>query len=131
MKLKNLFMLCILVLTLMPLTSFSQNEKKVEKSVYNLDGVFSGGGGKYYLRQLDNELLWYGEEDAVTPTWSNVAHGVIKGNTINVKWADVPKGEIMQSGNLVIRIESNDELVLTKQTGEFFATDSWTRIPPN
>jgi hypothetical protein len=129
MKLKNLFVLCILALTLMPITSFSQNEKKVEKSVYNLDGVFSGAGGKYYLRQLDNELLWYGEEDAVSPSWSNVAHGVIKGNTITVKWADVPKGEVMQSGSLVIRIKSNDELELVKQTGEFFATDSWTRIP--
>jgi len=130
MNLKNLFVLCILALTLMPMTSFSQTEKKVEKSVYNLDGVFSGAGGKYYLRQLDNELLWYGEEDAVSPSWSNVAHGVIKGNTITVKWADVPKGEIMQSGSLVIRIKSNDELELVKQTGEFFATDSWTRIPP-
>ena len=131
MKLMNFFVLSMLVLILTPKTSFSQDEKKVEKSVYNLDGVFSGGGGKYYLRQLDNELLWYGEEDAVTPTWSNVAHGVIKGNTITVKWADVPKGEIMQSGNLVIKINSNDELVLIKQTGEFFATDSWTRIPSN
>ena len=129
MKLKNLFVLCILALTLTPITSFSQNEKKVEKSVYNLDGVFSGAGGKYYLRQLDNELLWYGEEDAVSPTWSNVAHGVIKGKTITVKWADVPKGEIMQSGSLVIRIDSNDALTLLEQTGEYFATDSWTRIP--
>ena len=129
MKLKNLFVLCILALTLAPITSFSQTEKKVEKSVYNLDGVFSGAGGKYYLRQLDNELLWYGEEDAVSPSWSNVAHGDIKGNTITIKWADVPKGEVMQSGSLVIRIKSNDELELVKQTGEFFATDSWTRIP--
>jgi hypothetical protein len=130
MKLKYLFVLWILVLTLMPITSFSQTEKEVEKSVYNLDGVFSGAGGKYYLRQLDNELLWYGEEEAVSPAWSNVAHGVIKGNNITVKWADVPKGEVMQSGSLVIRIKSNDELELVKQTGEFFATDSWTRIPP-
>ena len=129
MKLKNLFVLCILVLTLTPISSFSQNEKKVEKSVYNLDGVFNGAGGKYYLRQLGNEILWYGEEDAVSPTWSNVAHGVINGDTITVKWADVPKGEIMQSGSLVIRINSNDELVLIEQKGEFFATDSWTRIP--
>jgi len=131
MELKNLFVLCILALTLSPVTSFSQDEKKVEKSVYNLDGVFSGAGGKYYLRQLGNEILWYGEENSVSPTWSNVAHGVIKGNTITVKWADVPKGEIMQSGNLVIRINSNDELVLIKQTGEFFGTDSWTRMPSN
>jgi len=132
MKLKNLFVLCILALTLASITSFSQDEtvKKAVKSGYDLNGVFSGAGGKYYLRQLGNEILWYGEEDAVSPTWSNVAHGVIKGNTITVKWADVPKGEIMQSGNLVIKINSNNELELTKQTGEFFATDFWTRIPP-
>ena len=52
-----------------------------------------------------------------------------EGNIIKVKWADVPKGEIMQSGSLIIRIDSNDELVLLEQTGEFFATDAWTRIP--
>jgi len=130
MKLKNFFALFMLALFLAPVTTSSQTVKAVVKSAYNLNGVFSGAGGKYYLRQLGNEILWYGEEDAVDPTWSNVAHGVIKGNLITVKWADVPKGEIMQSGNLVIKINSNDELVLIKQTGEFFATDSWTRIPP-
>lgn len=130
MKIRNFTVLCLLAFTLLPLSSFSQDEKKVEKPVYNLDGIFGGGGGKYYLRQLGNEVLWYGEEDAVSPAWSNVAHGVIKGNIITVKWADVPKGEILQSGNLVIKISSNDELVLVKQTGEFFATDSWTRIKP-
>jgi hypothetical protein len=133
MNLKNLFTLIILLLTLIPITSFSQDEKSIkilEKELeYNLNGVFSGAGGKYYLRQLGDEILWYGEEDAVSPTWSNVAHGVIKGNVIKVKWADVPKGEIMQSGNLIIRIDSNDDLVLLEQEGEFFATDSWTRIP--
>jgi hypothetical protein len=133
MNLKHLFILCILILTILPVTSFSQDEKNITsispKSDYDLNGVFSGAGGKYYFRQLGDEILWYGEEDAVSPTWSNVAHGIIKGNIIKVKWADVPKGEIMQSGNLVIRIDSNDELVLLEQEGEFFATDSWTRIP--
>ena len=133
MKLIDLFVICILVLILMPVTSFSQDEKSIKildkELEYNLNGVFSGAGGKYYLRQLGDEVLWYGEEDAVSPTWSNVAHGIIKGNIIKVKWADVPKGEIMQSGSLIIRIDSNDELVLLEQTGEFFATDAWTRIP--
>jgi hypothetical protein len=121
------------MLTLFPVASFSQDEKNItdvsRKADYDLNGVFSGAGGKYYFRQLGDEVLWYGEEDAVSPTWSNVAHGIIKGNVIKVKWADVPKGEIMQSGNLVIRIDSNDEMVLLEQTGEFFATESWSRIP--
>jgi len=113
----------------LPVIAFAQDDVKKVTTSYNLDGVFSGGGGNYYIRQLGNEVLWYGEEVAVSPTWSNVAHGIIKGNIITVKWADVPKGSIMQSGSLVIQINSNDELVLLEQTGEFFATDSWIRLP--
>ena len=86
MKLMHFFILCFLMLILFPVTSFSQDEKKINKIDYkldyNLNGVFSGAGGKYYLRQLGDEVLWYGEEDAVSPTWSNVAHGIIKGNKI-------------------------------------------------
>jgi hypothetical protein len=131
MNLKHLVALMVLGFVLASATAYSQDEVKKLNKTYNLDGVFSGAGGKYYLRQLGEEILWYGEEDAVAPTWSNVAHGIIKGNIIKVKWADVPKGVIMQSGSLVIRIDSNDQLVLTEQEGEFFATDSWTRIPQN
>ena len=129
MKFKNLFMICALAVILLPAFSLTQKDSSKQTYSYNLDGVFSGAGGKYYLRQLGNEILWYGEEDAVSPTWSNVAHGTIAKNIITVKWADVPKGSIMQSGNLKIRIDSNDELVLIEQTGDFFATDSWIRIP--
>jgi len=129
MKFKNLSMLLVFAFILLPVISLAQEELKKVNYTYNLDGVFSGAGGKYYIRQLGNEILWYGEEDAVAPTWSNVAHGNIKKNIITVKWADVPKGSIMQSGNLTIKIDSNDELVLLEQTGDFFATDSWIRIP--
>ncbi|MCX6165286.1 MAG: hypothetical protein NTU73_10605 [Ignavibacteriae bacterium] len=130
MKFRNAILLFVLFLILVPVISFAQDDsKKINSNPYNLNGVFSGAGGKYYIRQLGNDILWYGEEDAVAPTWSNVAHGIIKGNKITVKWADVPKGSIMQSGDLVITIVSNDALTLLQQTGEFFATDSWTRIP--
>ena len=129
MNLKNLLKLFVLLAIFLPALLSAQDNKKKPTSTYNLDGAFSGGGGKYYIRQLGNEIFWYGEEVAVSPSWSNVAHGTISGNTITVKWADVPKGSIRQSGDLVIRIDSNDALVLLQQTGEFFATDSWTRVP--
>lgn len=130
MNLNKALILSIVMFVFLPLLSLSQEDNtKIPPNQYSLDGVFSGGGGKYYLRQIGNEILWYGEEDAVSPNWSNVAHGTISGNTITVKWADVPKGSIRQSGNLVIRIDSNDALVLTQQTGEFFGTDTWTRVP--
>lgn len=127
MKQRNLLLTGILTIIIFPAIMFSQNIKIENTSDYSLDGVFSGGGGLYYLRQLGNDLLWYGEEDAVAPGWSNVAYGVIDGNNITIVWADVPKGEILQSGNLVVQIISNDELVLVEQIGDFFGTDSWIR----
>ena len=127
MNCKKLLMIFILALMVAPAIIFSQDGTFEKTTTYTLDGVFSGGGGLYYLRQLGDELLWYGEEDAVAPGWSNVAHGIISGNTITVLWADVPKGVIMQSGNLVVQINSDDELVLLEQTGEYFGTDLWTR----
>lgn len=130
MRLKNVILIFVLFLILMPIFTYAQDDDKSPTTTkYDLNGVFNGGGGKYYIRQLGNEILWYGEEDAVSPTWSNVAHGVISGNQITVKWADVPKGVIMQSGDLIIKIESNNALTLVKQTGENFATPEWTRIP--
>jgi hypothetical protein len=35
----------------------------------------------------------------------------------------------MQSGDLIITIESNDALTLLQKAGEFFATLSWASIP--
>ncbi len=125
---KKFIILIVLFVISLPVISYSQDDK-VKQNPYILDGAFEGGGGKYYLRQLGNEILWYGEENATSPSWSNVAHGVINGNIITVKWADVPKGSIMQSGSLKIRIDSNDAMILLEQEGEFFATDSWTRVP--
>jgi hypothetical protein len=129
MKFKNVILLFVLFLILVPVISYSQEDNKKQTTTYNLNGVFEGGGGKYYIRQLGNEILWYGEENATSPTWSNVAHGIIKGDKITVKWADVPKGSIMQSGDLVIKINSNDSMLLLEQNGEFFATPDWTRVP--
>lgn len=130
MYFRKLFLILILLLMSVPVFTFAQvKDNSTKTTQYDLNGVFEGGGGKYYIRQLGNEILWYGEENATSPTWSNVAHGVINGNKITVKWADVPKGSIMQSGDLVITIESNNALTLLQQTGEFFATPSWERIP--
>lgn len=129
MRLKNVILFFFLFMLLVPVFTYSQDDGKSPTTQYNLNGVFEGGGGKYYIRQLGNEILWYGEENATSPTWSNVAHGVINGNQITVKWADVPKGVIMQSGDLIIKINSNDSMTLLQQTGEFFATPDWTRIP--
>ncbi|MBK8550773.1 MAG: hypothetical protein IPL53_06815 [Ignavibacteria bacterium] len=109
--------------------SFSQdNQNKYSKENFNIEGVFvCDWNGNYYVRQIGNEILWYGEESSLDPTWSNVAHGTINGNVINLIWADVPKGSIMQHGKLTINIISNDNFVLTSQEGDNFGSSNWNR----
>ncbi len=93
----------------------------------DLTGIWNcDAGGKFYLRQIGNSLLWYGESDSFNPSWSNVMCGTISGSTINGNWADVPKGGIMQNGMIVLKIESANRLVATHKTGGF-AGSVWTR----
>lgn len=96
-------------------------------AMIDLTGVWNcDDGGKYYVRQLGATVWWYGELDPNTPSWSNVMRGTISGNTINADWSDVPKGSIMQYGNLVLQIASNNKFVALSKTGGF-AGSVWTR----
>ena len=81
-------------------------------------------GGIYYIRQVGDELWWYGEhEDAHhgRPTWSNVAHGKISDDMIYLEWADVPRGEDRGSGMIKLRIDDSDRLARVERRG------IWTR----
>ena len=86
----------------------------------------SDSGGFYYLRQLQNEVWWYGEASATEPGWSHVAHGTLKGNVLKLKWADVPKGSIMGSGILTLKLTADGKLVAKEKTGGF-GDSEWTR----
>jgi hypothetical protein len=96
-------------------------------ALIDLTGVWNcDDGGIYYVRQLGTVVWWYGELDPNTPNWSNVMRGSISGNMINADWSDVPKGSVMQNGNLVLQIASNNKLVAISKTGGF-AGSVWTR----
>lgn len=93
----------------------------------DLTGVWnSDSGGKYYIRQLQNEIWWYGEAQSEAPAWSNVAYGTISGNKLKLKWADVPKGYITSNGILHLELRPDGKLVGTNKTGGF-ADSEWTR----
>ena len=55
-------------------------------------------GGIYYLRQIGEEIHWYGEAAAASPQWANVFSGRIVDDRITGDWADVPKGDSRGSG---------------------------------
>ncbi len=83
-------------------------------------------GGAYYLRQIGNTLYWYGERAQVNPQWSNVFVGTIQGNQVNGRWADVPKGQIMQNGQMRVRISPNgNSFEAIHKTGGFGGSRWW------
>lgn len=66
--------------------------------------------------------------------WNNVARGEISGLTINVEWADVPRGEILGEGTLTLEIEDdgtgNVQIVKVSETGTGFGGMTWTPCTP-
>lgn len=84
-------------------------------------------GGNYYVTQIGNEVVWYGEQSATSPKWSNVAHGKYADGKLTLRWADVPKGTNMLNGTLVIKVADDEKSMKTEgQTGGFGGT-LWTR----
>lgn len=101
---RNLF---ISFLLLFPLFILSQD----------LTGVWScNDGGTYYVRQLNNELWWYGDGGSV---FTNVFHGKIHGTNIYGDWADVPSGADRHSGYMTLAIISSNELKRIWSSGQF------------
>jgi len=94
----------------------------------NLTGIWIGDdGGRYYLRQVDLSIYWYGEQKLSNPMWANVFHGKLDGDEIKGRWADVPKGQMGNAGKLRLKIKANGNiLVATKKTGGFGGSQ-WTR----
>lgn len=93
----------------------------------DLTGVWDGDdGGIYYLRQIGNEIFWYGENDPLNPSWSNVAHGRIYGSILILNWADVTKGILRNDGLLIVRAVSDFQMVLVYKDKPFGGS-LWTR----
>ena len=114
----------LLVLSVFAASSFGT---KMDVPQFNLSGVWKGNdGGKYHIRQLNDELWWFGESSPTNPAWSNVAHGLIRNREIVLKWADVPKGSIMNSGELMLEVVSENRIVAKSKTGGFGGSE-WTR----
>ncbi len=86
----------------------------------------SNQGEPYYVRQIGNEVFWYGEEKPTSPGWSNVAHGTYANGKLTLRWADVPKGTAMNYGTLVITVAPGEKL-MTRAPGGGFGGTRWTR----
>lgn len=104
----------ILMLLLFSSTAFADD----------LTGRWRGNdGGIYYITQIDNRLVWYGQDSRRRPVWSNVFNGRVHGRHIRGRWVDVPKGHTLGDGRLELKIRRHGNvMVVIKQTGGFSAT---------
>jgi hypothetical protein len=96
----------------------------------DLTGIWDcNDGGTYYIRQSEDVVWWFGEPSHQPGGWSNDGKGTITADTINLDWSDVPKGRTLNGGTLVLKIESNDRLTASAETGGFGGS-VWTRRSP-
>lgn len=97
-----------------------------------LTGVWQANdGGTYYLRQIGNVLWWNGMSGGNDGrTFDNVFRGTITSttNTIAGEWADVPRGTVMGSGTLGLKIINPTTLQKVTQTGSGFGATTWQKV---
>ena len=109
--------------------------------VGELTGAWQGNdSGVYYIRHVGDCVWWFGTEvddieRGVTgqPGFANVAAGRMVGTQIDLEWADVPLGHILNGGGLTFAYDGvTDTLTLTEQRGggQRFGGTLLTRIQP-
>jgi hypothetical protein len=90
-------------------------------------------GGRYYLHQVGDCLWWAGLSDGGSGTdFTNVAVGRVEGDTIELEWADVPRGRSLGGGTLTLRMEGSpaNRLAKESETGTGLEATTWTRLTP-
>lgn len=107
----------------------------------DLTGAWAGDdGGIYYLRQVGSIVWWNGmsgrdgRPSDLGRDWNNVGRGEIDGLTVQVEWADVPRGGILGDGTLTLTIEDdgtgNVRIAKASETGTGFGNSLWTPCKP-
>lgn len=111
---------------LRPSTSDAFIAVEQNKQAQNITGVWEcNDGGLYFIRQVGNQVWWYGESGDGGVGWSNVFQGYVTGNKIIGRWADVPKGTARNYGEITLLNSGNR---LSKISGgQNFSGSVWTR----
>lgn len=106
-----------------------------------LTGAWLGSeGGMYYIRQIGSCVWWFGTELTDIERgvegqggFANVASGRMYGTRLEMQWADIPLGDVMGGGGLILVYdEQHDELAVVQQLGDWvpFGARVFTRFVP-
>ncbi|RQW78688.1 MAG: hypothetical protein EHM14_11220 [Methanothrix sp.] len=119
---KKILAIGVLALLLIPLNALGAN----------LTGVWgSDDNGTYYIRQIDNQIVWFAERSPANQYWANVAYGTISGDTITLTWADVPKGNSLNNGVLVLKYDDTpgrESLYAIDKNPVSYGGSTWYRL---
>jgi hypothetical protein len=84
-------------------------------------------GGVYFVRQIDDTVWWSGMSDAAQFSrpigfdWSNVGKGTLRGDVLDIEYADVPRGSIFGSGAISLKVgpDAAGNLEMRQVSGDF------------
>ncbi len=97
--------------------------------IRSLNGAWEcSDGGLYYIRQIGNEVVWFGEggiDKNGYAAFANVAFGTRSGNNVYLDWIDVPKGNTNGNGRLRLQVDSANRI--SKISGDGFGGQTWRR----
>ena len=98
----------------------------------DITGKWNGNdGGFYYIRQIGNDIWWFGTNVFTAGpefnAFSNVLHGTRNGLTIDAKWQDVPLGDTKSKGDISLTIAPTGEKITKNSASGGFGGNSWIK----
>lgn len=116
--------LLVLLTAALP-TSAQRATNPGQRSNLNLTGSWRDDRGRVALvRHVDSDVCWYAESRPGGQ--QEVFCGVIDRNTINGHWMDMPGSRQLTSGQLMLRVESNNRILKVRSTSRYDAS-TWNR----
>ena len=107
---------------------------EIAEDAGELTGVWTADdAGRYYLRQMGDCVWWFGTElqevgDGEQRGFANVAVGRLVDDELRLEWADVPLGDILGGGTLILQIsDDGNQLTKASEAGTGFGGITWTR----
>ncbi|GKS62569.1 hypothetical protein YTPLAS21_20270 [Candidatus Nitrosocosmicus sp.] len=120
------------VKTAPPIDADILTEPSLSLCASDITGKWNGNdGGIYYIRQIGNDIWWFGTNvfnaGSEFNIFSNVLHGTRSGLTIDAQWQDVPLGDTKSKGDISLTIAPTGEKISKKSASGGFGGNTWIK----
>ena len=120
------------VKTAPPIDADILTEPSLSLCASDITGKWNGNDrGIYYIRQIGNDIWWFGTNvfnaGSEFNIFSNVLHGTRSGLTIDAQWQDVPLGDTKSKGDISLTIAPTGEKISKKSASGGFGGNTWIK----